>query len=127
LGNKQKCIDDLNQAIFINPICENIEIAYYIRACAYYELKDQQKALEDVEKAVKIKPNYLGALMIRGLFFHDMGRYQQAIDSYTQIIDIEPSNFEAYNRRSTSRLALGDYQGATEDLEKAKILLTFKT
>lgn len=127
IGDQKSAIHDIDKAISINPNHTKNESAYYIRASAYYDLGNRDQALKDINQALTVKPDYLDALWVKGLICYDLREYAIAVDSYTKIIDIEPTNFEAYNRRSTSRLSLGDYQGATEDLEKAKILLTFKT
>ncbi|WP_309728301.1 tetratricopeptide repeat protein [Chamaesiphon sp. OTE_75_metabat_556] len=48
--------------------------------------------------------------------------YQKAIESYTTALKIDPNNTEAYNRRSTARSAIGDYQGAMEDLQQVRMI-----
>jgi WD40 repeat protein len=48
--------------------------------------------------------------------------YQKAIESYTTALKIDPNNSEAYNRRSTARSAIGDYQGAMEDLQQVRMI-----
>lgn len=47
--------------------------------------------------------------------------HKEAIESYTIALKIDPSNSEAYNRRSTARSAIGDYQGAMEDLQRVSM------
>jgi WD40 repeat protein len=53
---------------------------------------------------------------------YDSGNFTEAIDSYTTAIEIDSNNFQAYNGRSTVRAATGDYQGAMEDLQKARMM-----
>jgi tetratricopeptide (TPR) repeat protein len=43
------------------------------------------------------------------------------IEFYTAL-EIDPNNSEAYNRRSTARSAIGDYQGAMEDLQQVRMI-----
>lgn len=52
----------------------------------------------------------------------ESGNHQEAIESYTTALKIDPNNSEAYNRRSTARSAIGDYQGAMEDLQRVRII-----
>jgi WD40 repeat protein len=52
----------------------------------------------------------------------ESGNHQKAIESYTTALKIDPNNSEAYNRRSTARSAIGDYQGAMEDLQKVRMI-----
>ncbi len=54
-----------------------------------------------------------------GNAYYKAGDYQQAINKYNELLDRYPNNVEAYNKRSTARSALGDYQGAMDDLLKA--------
>ena len=57
----------------------------------------------------------------------ESGNHQEAIESYTTALKIEPNNTEAYNRRSTARSAIGDYQGAMEDLQRVRGCLEIRT
>lgn len=54
---------------------------------------------------------------------YNSSNYDGAIYSYTKAIDIDHDNADAYNKRSTARLANGDIKGAVEDLQKAQQLL----
>jgi WD40 repeat protein len=53
----------------------------------------------------------------------DSGNHQEAIESYTTALKIDPNNSDAYNRRSTARSAVSDYQGAMEDLQQVRMIL----
>jgi WD40 repeat protein len=53
----------------------------------------------------------------------ELGNHQEAIESYTTALKIDSNNSEAYNRRSTARSAIGDYQGAMEDLQQVRMIL----
>jgi tetratricopeptide (TPR) repeat protein len=53
---------------------------------------------------------------------YKLGNHKEAIESYTIALKIDPNNVEAYNRRSTARSAIGDYQGAMEDLQRVRMI-----
>lgn len=56
---------------------------------------------------------------MQGNLRYELDNYHGAIESYTKALSFDSYNMEAYNRRSTARSALGDYEGAMEDLQKA--------
>jgi tetratricopeptide (TPR) repeat protein len=142
MGDHQRAIADFNQVLEIEP---NHAKAYLNRGYSRLQLDDNWGAIEDFDQAMRIDPQaakaYLkqvantlsdeqGAindahqqlakgLLIQGNLRYESGDYQEAIAAYTQVLSLDPNNTEAYNRRSTARSALGDYQGAFEDLYRA--------
>jgi hypothetical protein len=81
---------------------------------------DEILATETEDREIREKlVNKLIVLANRQYASHD---YQKAIESYTTALKIDPNNSEAYNRRSTARSAIGDYQGAMEDLQQVRMI-----
>ncbi|MCA1993370.1 MAG: tetratricopeptide repeat protein [Coleofasciculus sp. S288] len=144
LGDYKGAIADFAQALENEP--KHVK-AYLNRGYSRLQLEDNWGAIEDFDRAMRIDPQaarvYLqqvadtlntkpGAikdthqqlvqgLLVEGNLRYESGDYQEAIEAYTQILRIEPNNSEAYNRRSTARSALGDYEGAYEDLYRATV------
>lgn len=142
LGDYKKAIADFNQALEIEP---NHPKAYLNRGYSRLQSEDNWGAIEDFDKALRIDPqaakvylkqltdtlgNESGAIkdanqqlvqgfLIQGNLRYESGDYQDAIEAYTQVLSLDSNNTEAYNRRSTARSAVGDYEGAFEDLYKA--------
>ncbi len=142
LGDHQGAIADFNQALEIEP---NYTKAYLNRGYSRLQLDENWGAIEDFDQALRIDPQatkaYLQQInntlndeqgvikdvnqqlaqgfLIQGNLRYQSGDYQAAIQAYTQVLHLEPNNGEAYNRRSTARSAVGDYEGAFEDLYKA--------
>jgi tetratricopeptide (TPR) repeat protein len=108
LGGKQGAIADYNKVIRSGK--ENLW-AYMLRAKVSYELGYDVQAKEDSVKGYILLGNQLSA----------SGNYTEAIESYTTALKIDPNNSEAYNRRSTARSAIGDYQRAMEDLQRVRM------
>jgi tetratricopeptide (TPR) repeat protein len=142
LGDYKQAIADFNQVLEIEP---NQAKTYLNRGYSRLQLDDNWGAIEDFDRAMRLDPQlakvYLkqlgdtlndeqGAikdtdrqlaqgLLIQGNLRYESGDYQEAIAAYTQVLSLDPNNTEAHNRRSTARSAVGDYEGAFEDLYKA--------
>ncbi len=145
LGEYQDAIADFNQVLQLNP---NDAQAYLNRGYIRLELGDNGGSIEDFDQALTIDPvsakaflsqiapnlmdeqeafedenqQLIQGLIVQGNLRYELGNYQEAINAYERVLNLAPNNIEAYNRRSTARSALGDYEGAMEDLEKAKAL-----
>jgi tetratricopeptide (TPR) repeat protein len=143
-SNYQEAITYYTHAIILNP---NFEDAYYNRGIAYAEIGSIAKAIADFNKVIEFGgENAAWAYIIRAKFFNQLGytseaeedimigymllgnqlsesgNYTEAIESYTNVLEVDPNNTEAYNRRSTARSAIGDYQGAMEDLQQVTMI-----
>jgi serine/threonine-protein kinase len=142
LGDYKRAIADFNQVLEIEP---NHAKAYLNRGYSRLQLDDNWAAIEDFDRALRIDPqsakaylknlaptlsNEQGAikdanqqlvqgLLIEGNLRYDSGDLREAIAAYTQVLSLDPNHTEAYNRRSSARSAVGDYEGAFEDLYKA--------
>ena len=79
---------------------------------------DPEKALEYLDEALKIEPDYPQALIRRGLALSQLGYADDAFDDLTKAIRIEPSA-EAYLSRGICLFQQGNTAGARKDLEEA--------
>lgn len=144
-GNYQNAIADFDQALQLNP--DDAQV-YLNRGYTRLQLGDNWGSREDFDQALKIDPvsakaflsqiaytlndeqdafendnqQLIQGLMLQGDVCYQSGDYQAALKAFDHALTLNPNDAEAYNRRSTVRSALGDYQGAIEDLEKAKHL-----
>ena len=62
----------------------------YNRACALNKLGQNEKALEDLEMAIKLNHEYAKAYIKRGDIFLQMERYQEAITEYSKVKEFAP-------------------------------------
>ena len=109
LGNKQGALNDYTRVIKLNA---DHSLAYILRATIYYEAEYNSQATEDFIKGYILSGNQL----------LESGNYTEAIESYAYVLKVDPNNMNAYNGRSTARSAIGDYQGAIEDLNKVRMM-----
>ena len=83
------------------------------------KLTDPQKAIEYLNNAILLEPNYVAAYLGRGLAYSDLGQYQRAIVDYDEAIRLTPDDPKAYFARALANDDLGQYQCAIEDYSVA--------
>jgi tetratricopeptide (TPR) repeat protein len=80
---------------------------------------DPKKAIEYLNNAIKLKPNYAFAYNNRGNAYNDLGQYQRAIEDCNKAIQLKLNNGDAYNNRGTAYCGIGQYQSAIADFNEA--------
>ena len=96
----------------------NITIAYGNRANYYRDIGESEKAFEDLNAAIKLKPT-AGTHNSRGKSFFDKGKVQQALNDYNAAIKLDPKLAEAYANRAAAFGTLGKLDSAIADINKA--------
>jgi len=76
---------------------------------------DPKKAIEYLNDAIKLQPDYAGAYSNRGIAYGVLGQYQRAIEDFNQAILLQPDYAGAFNNRGIAYYGLGLYQRAIED------------
>jgi tetratricopeptide (TPR) repeat protein len=77
-----------------------------------------EKALEDFNRAIKIKPQVAAGYLGRANTLQIMGRYEEAIEDYNKTLEINPKLANAYVNRASAYSHLGQYENAIVDYEK---------
>jgi tetratricopeptide (TPR) repeat protein len=80
---------------------------------------DPPKAIEYLNNAIKLQPNYASAYNSRGNAYADLGQYQRAIEDCNEAIRLKPDNALAYRNRGKAYAKSGQYQPAIEDFNEA--------
>ncbi|HEX8776393.1 MAG TPA: TonB family protein [Pyrinomonadaceae bacterium] len=86
--------------------------AHYTIAEASLRQDAPEKALEEAEKALKIKPDLLLALLTKGMAHYGLKQYEKAADSFFTLLLMSPNNVDAeawqiqleHLRRSAARV-----------------------
>jgi serine/threonine protein kinase len=78
-----------------------------------------KEALEDVNNAIALDPNYADSYNRRGYIRKDLGDIQGAIEDYNNAITLDPNFFKPYYNRAIARTDLGDKENAIADFNKA--------
>ncbi len=114
-GNYKEAIQDLNEAIHLNP--KDFK-AYSNRGLARIKLEDYEGAIEDFSQAISIDPSDI-AYSNLGFAYFNLGNYEKAIENSNEAIRINPRFYNPYINRGAAYLNLGNYEKAIEDSNEA--------
>jgi tetratricopeptide (TPR) repeat protein len=109
-------IADATRAIEIDP---KLARAYNLRATARRASGDHQGAIADFTKAVELDPN-LDNYFQRGSTYQLIGEHRLAVADFTQAIEFDPQQPALYFARAKSRSAMGDAEGAKQDVQAGR-------
>jgi tetratricopeptide (TPR) repeat protein len=84
-----------------------------------YQKGDYQGAIQALNQALQINPNYAEAYFSRGNARNELGDKQGAIADFDQALRINPNLAEAYYNRGLARYGLEDKKGAIADFDQA--------
>jgi len=94
-------------------------LIYNNRGSIHNHLGDYPQAVEDLSRAIGIKPNYAESYYNRGTAYSGLGDYRQAIEDYNRTIDFKHGTAEVYVGRGVAYKGLGDYRRAIDDFSQA--------
>jgi tetratricopeptide (TPR) repeat protein len=113
-GFYKEAIVDFEKSISIKPN----DVGYSQIGLAKFYL-DDKNAIDEVNKAIKIEPNFAEAYYIRGTINRDEGRYKEAISDLDQAIKLSKYNAKYYNTRGMLYFQMQDGNAAVADFTKA--------
>jgi tetratricopeptide (TPR) repeat protein len=120
IGDYRGAILAYDEVIRLTP--NNSEALFY-RGMAYYNLGDNQAAIQDYNQdynqALKINPNYAEAYLNRGVARDALGDKQAVIQDFNQALKIDPNLALAYYNRGNAYATLGDKFQAISDFQQA--------
>lgn len=106
----------LTEAIQENPgVSEN----YYQRARLWMQKKELDLAVDDLEKALSIRPNVGKFLHLLGLIMVEKGQYRVALTALQKAESLNFSSSSLYIAQSKAYLGLGDSFNAQNAINKA--------
>ena len=102
-------------AIKIDP---NFSEFYKNLGVAYREINQPYEAIKYFEKAFETNNKDVSSLNSIGLILKFYEKYEEALEYFNKSISLEP-NYVWYSNRGNTKSALGDFDGALEDFNKA--------
>jgi tetratricopeptide (TPR) repeat protein len=123
LEKYSEAIADFSKALSIDS---NSAFIYTGRAWTYYEMKNYDKALEDVSTALRIEPDEIEyTLDCRSNIYRELGRYDEAIKYIEDALKVAKDNKDVQLRGSIlidlGRIldSSGDYERSLETYDEA--------
>lgn len=95
---------------------------YKQRAVAYMHLGHHQRAIDDINEAIRLKPGDPDNYYLRGVAHRGLSQHQQAVEDSSRAIALEPDSAAAYANRAYSQKALGNIGQAKADARRAREL-----
>jgi TonB family protein len=100
-------------------IDSNYVPAYLGRAAAYHDLGEWLKSVEDLDRALRIKPTAAAYYRRAHTFAAHLNSLQQAVNDVTKAIELMPRNADFYHWRGHYYHDLKLYRPAIEDFTRA--------
>ena len=108
-------IADFTRVIELNG--KDLEFCYYFRAMANYRKGNPKQAIEDLSKAIALKPD-ARFFDDRGNLLAKQGELERAIADLNKAIELAPQYAKAFGDRGLIRLMKGESAEAESDFKK---------
>ncbi|KAJ3343608.1 hypothetical protein HDU93_007489 [Gonapodya sp. JEL0774] len=108
-GNFDAAVDLFSKAIEVDPANH---VLYSNRSGAYASLKQYDKALQDAEKTVQLKPDWPKSHSRLGAALFGLNRLREADRAYAKTLELDPNNTQAKQAREDVQAALDGVAGA---------------
>jgi tetratricopeptide (TPR) repeat protein len=117
MGEWRKAFEEYDLVIqTLNP--KNPE-AYYQRGTAYLQQRNLEKALQDFNETLRLKPTYLNALINRGFIYGIRKNWQSAIQDLESAVKINPADGKVHNNLAFYYSNLNKYEEAETSIRRA--------
>lgn len=93
--------------------------AHYLRALAYANLRDDKKALADIDETLKVWPDKASFLQFKTERLVNLGRFREALQIADKAISAAPNDSRSYMMRSSIYDRLDDVSKSLEDSMEA--------
>lgn len=116
LGDDNNAVAMLTKAISLK---EDYYDAYLLRGEILFETGDVESADEDVAYLQEHVDGNEDIVLLKARIEVAKGNNEQAIDIYNKVIELNPFCVSAFRERGKARMAVGDENGAAEDMKMA--------
>jgi tetratricopeptide (TPR) repeat protein len=101
-----------------NNNAENLKQAeiHYKKGKDFYNNKDRDNAILELDEAIKLYPNYKDAYYARAVVYWYFGNANdKAIADFTQVLKIDPDDYRALYNRAGNYYSISDFDNAIAD------------
>lgn len=116
MGDRERAIAELNEAIRLDPKCAR---AYPHRGLAQFRKKEYDQAIADFTEALRFDPKSVITLVDRGAAYSKKGDFDRAIADCAAALQLDPKSSLAYAQRGCAYKGKGDYDHAIADCTEA--------
>jgi lipoprotein NlpI len=96
-----------------------LAVTFNNRGLAYDNKGDHDRAMQDYDQAIRLKPDYALAFYNRGNACASRGDYDRAIQDFDQAIRLKPDFVEAFTNQGLTYDNKGDHDRAIQDFDQA--------
>jgi protein O-mannosyl-transferase len=96
--------------------------ALVARANVFYTIKDFPKAIQDVEKAIRLEPQNSKAYFVLANCYDDLNQAEMALSNYNKAINYSPETAIYYLRRAIVFGKMQNFKACLGDLENAIVI-----
>jgi Flp pilus assembly protein TadD len=129
-GRHEAAVEAYTRAILAGDLDPDaLAVTFNNRGVAYSELGDYDRAVQDYNQALGLKPGDKTAVKNlrightrRAGASANLGEYEAALSDYAKAVELDPRHAPTYLRRGQLHLERGDLRAAIADLAKAKEL-----
>jgi len=92
------------------------------RAVAYMHLGQHKRAIDDINQAVKLKPDDADNYYLRGFSYRALNENERAVEDCNRAINLDRNFAAAYGTRAFAHKSLGNLSQARSDAQRALLL-----
>lgn len=97
---------------------ENLSVIHNNRGTAYSSKGDHDRAILDLNEAIRLSPNHAYMYRDRGIDYSEKSDYDLAIQDYNEAIRLNPNDTSVYVVRGDAYKEKGDYDRAIQDFDE---------
>jgi len=97
----------------------NLAVSFFHRGRAYFKMQDHDRAVQDFDEAIRLRPGFVNAFFQRGDVYLAIQDYDLAVRDFGEVIRLDPSDAIAFRYRGDAYLAKMDFDRAVQDYDEA--------